>query len=150
MSKIGLHGPGNDYKHQIIISSIIYELMKKFVETKTYKNYVVLPELSLKPDSTQIPDIAVWKTIRGIPKESVLLIEICRTNKIKEDAKKLSDLMDKIISAQEAFIIDKDTLEINKISRTKANKPSSFKKDSKCTTFKLDFSKVLQKLPKAS
>lgn len=38
MSKIGLHGPENDYKHQIIISSIIYELMKKFVETKTYKN----------------------------------------------------------------------------------------------------------------
>ena len=134
----------------IIISFIIYELMKKFVETKIYKNYVVLPELSLKPDSTQIPDIAVWKTIKGVPKESVLLIEICRTNKIKEDAKKLSDLMEKIISVQEAFIIDKDTLEINRISRTKANKPSSFKKDSKSNTFKLDFSKVLKKLPKAS
>lgn len=88
MSKIGLHGPENDYKHQIIISSIIYELMKKFVETKTYKNQVVLPELSLKPESNKIPDITVWKTIKGVLKESVLLIDICRTDKIKDDAKK--------------------------------------------------------------
>lgn len=64
--------------------------------------------------------------------------------------KKLSDLMESFLSVQESFIIDKDILEINKISRTKANKPYSLKKDSKSTTFKLDFSKVLKSLPKAS
>lgn len=143
---VALHGAGNDFKHQIIISYIIYELMKKFVEVKSYKNFVVVPELSLKPNSSQIPDITVRKTVRGIPKESVLLIEICNTNKINDDINKLSELMNGISSVKESFVIDKDSLTIYKISRTKTKKPTTPKKDSKIDMFKLDLSKVLEVL----
>jgi|GEM_PF-940476 len=142
MDKTGLHGPGNDYRHQIIISLIIYELMKKFIETKKYRSFVVLPELSLKPNSEKIPDIAVWKTIKGIPKEPILLIEICITNKVKDDAKKLSDLMESIPSIKESFVIDKETMLIYKINRTKAKKPSMPKKDSKIDLLKVDLLKI--------
>ncbi|MBN9285637.1 MULTISPECIES: hypothetical protein [unclassified Flavobacterium] len=140
----GLSGPGNDYRHQIIISYIIYDLMKKFVKVKSYQNYIVLPELSLKPRSSKIPDLTVYKTIKGMPVEAVLLIEICNTNKIKDDTKKLSELMENMLSVKEAFVIDKNSLDITKICRTKTNKPTAPKKDSKIELLKVNLSKTLK------
>lgn len=138
-----LTGPGNDYKHQIIITFLTYELMKKFVEVARYKNYVVLPEFSLSPNSSKIPDIAVWKTIKGLPSKAILIIEICNSNKVKDDSSKILELMGTISSIQEAFVIDKDNLEITKIGRTKTNKPTTPKKESKSDIFKVDLLKAL-------
>lgn len=138
-----LSGPGNDYKHQRIIAFITYELMKKFIEVAKYKNFVVLPEFTLNPDSSKVPDIAVWKTSKGLPSEPILLIEICKPNKVKDDFAKLSELMGKIPTVEEAFVIDKDNLGITKIGRTKTKKPTTPKKESKSEIFKIDFLKVL-------
>ncbi len=149
MNKVlGLSGPGNDFKHQQIISYIIYDLMKKFVEVRSYKSYIILPELSLKPSSSKIPDLTVYKTTKGIPSQAVLLIEICKTNKIQDDIKKLNELMENMQSVKEAFVIDKDCLDIYKISRTKTNKPTTPKKDSKVAQFKIDFANTLKVITK--
>ncbi|GAA4776706.1 MULTISPECIES: hypothetical protein [Flavobacterium] len=142
----GLSGPGNDFRHQQIISYVIYDLMKKMVEVKSYRNFIALPELSLKPKSPKIPDLTVYKTIRGIPAEAVLLIEICNAGKVKDDARKLSELMENMQSVKEAFVIDKESLEIYKISRTKTNKPTAFKRDSRVELLKVDLCKVLEVL----
>lgn len=117
--------------------------MKKFIEVAKYKNYVVLPEFSLNPDSSKIPDIAVWKTVKGFPSEAILLIEICNSNRVKNDSRKISELMGTISSVQEAFVIDKNSLEITKIGRTKTKKPTTPKKESKSEIFKMDLLKAL-------
>lgn len=62
---MGLAGTGNDYKHQIIITYIIYALMDKFTTTKKYKNYLPFPEFSLKPERQEIPDITIRKITKG-------------------------------------------------------------------------------------
>lgn len=142
-----LAGPGNDFLHQRIIAYIVYDLMKKVVEVKAYKNFIVLPEFELKPDSAQTPDIAVWKTVKGVPSQSVLLIEICRTNMVNSDIKKLTELMSNIPTIKEAFIIDKDKLQINKIGRTKVGKPKAPKRESKSELFKIDLTNCLKRIP---
>ena len=79
-----------------------------------------------------------------MPVEAVLLIEICNTNKIKDDTKKLSELMENMLSVKEAFVIDKNSLDITKICRTKTNKPTAPKKDSKIELLKVNLSKTLK------
>lgn len=140
-----LAGPGNDFTHQVIISHIIYGLMDKFKKIKKYNNYIPLPELSLKPENNQIPDITVWKTVRDTPAFPVVLIEICWSNRIKDEVLKLTSIMESRTSIEEAFIIDKESLEIKRIYRTKAKsrKPSSPQKSSKIEIFNVDLSKLL-------
>ena len=118
--------------------------MKKFVEVKSYKNFIAIPELSLKPRNNQIPDLTVYKTVRGIPTEVVLLVEICNAKKIKDDTSKLTELMQKIQSVKEAIVIDKDNLDIYKIKRAKSGKPTIAKKDSKIDIFKIDISNTVK------
>lgn len=142
-----LNGPGNDFRHQLIITHVIYALMDKFIKTKKYKNYIPLPELSLKPESPQIPDITIWKKSKNqlLP---VILIEICWKNKIADEVTKLTTLMDNQHSIEEAFIIDKEELKVKRIYRTKtkAKKPSVPQASSRIETFKLDLSQILIKI----
>ena len=138
-----LNGTGNDFRHQVIISHIIYGLMDKFKKVKKYNNYIPLPELSLKPENSQIPDITVYKTLKNEPASPVVLIEICWSQKIKVEVLKLTTLMTNISSIEEAFIIDKESLEIKRIYRTKTKtrKPSLPQKSSKIETFNIELSK---------
>lgn len=142
--EIGLTGPGNDYKHQIILTYIIYSLMDKFRNTKKYKDYLPFPEFSLKPDNGAIPDITIRKVVHGKPTLPIVLIEVCKTNKVKKDGEKLSDLMKTIPSLKECFVIDKDTLTVFKIGRTSSGKPSTLSNSSKIEYFKFELSKILK------
>lgn len=143
-----LNGAGNDFRHQVIISHIIYGLMDKFKKVKKYNNYIPLPELSLKPENSQIPDITVYKTLKNEPSSPIVLIEICWSNRIKDEILKLTTLMINIPSIEEAFIIDKENLEIKRIYRTKskARKPSLPQKSSKVETFNVDLTNFFDKV----
>lgn len=140
---MGLAGTGNDYKHQIIITYIIYALMDKFTTTKKYKNYLPFPEFSLKPERQEIPDITIRKITKGELAEPVVLIEICNSKMVKKDGEKLDNIMKNIPSLKECFVINKDDLTIYRMGRTKTNKPTVLKKSNKSDFFKIDFLKVL-------
>lgn len=143
-----LNGAGNDFRHQVIISHIIYGLMDKFKKVKKYNNYIPLSELSLKPQNSQIPDITVYKTVKNEPSSPVVLIEICWSNKMKDEILKLTTLMTNIPSIEEAFIINKESLEIKRIYRTKSKtrKPSLPQKSSKIETFNIDLTNYFDKV----
>ncbi len=141
----GLSGPGNDFKHQALVSLLIYEFMKKF-ELKAYKNHIALPELSLQPLSGKIPDVTICKLSRKQLKQLVL-IEVCTSRTFNDDVKKVTGLMVDISSLNECFVINKDDDSVYRIFRKKDGKPSKIRQHDRCETFKLNLSKIIEILP---
>lgn len=145
-NSFGLKGPGNDLKHQLIISFLIASYMKKF-ELKTYKNHFVVPELHLKPASSRIPDLTIYKKSRK-SFQPIVLIEICNNREQKNDIEKLKDLMKDIETVQECFVVNKEDNSIYRVFRKKNLSPSVGNRSDICETFKLDLSKIIKELPK--
>lgn len=146
---IGLSGVGNDLIHQLIISCLLYSFMEK-CKKKTYNGYLPLPEFSIKQNDTKdfVPDISVWKLKRKKLFEPIIVIEICRTDQINKEIKKMSKMFNSKTSLEEGFIIDKDKLEVKKIIRNSNKKASKPKKSGYSDKLKIELDNILRDLPK--
>jgi len=144
---IGLSGVGNDFKHQLIISHILYELMVK-CKMKTYKNYVPFPEFSIKHNSKDyVPDLSVWEVKQQKLLHPIIVIEVCWPHQIKDEIDKINKMFTNRLSITEGFIIDKENLTIKRIERTLIGKISTPKDISQSHILKLDLAKVMNSVP---
>ncbi len=142
----GLNGAGNDDKHQIIIAYFIYYLINHFRKFKKYNSYFAVPELHLKPSSSSIPDITVWKkSANGA--QPIIIFEVCWAKKLSDDIKKTKDIMLINMHIQEGFIINKENFEITKIYRKKDGGLSVPRKVATSEVLHLDFAKAVDILP---
>ncbi len=101
----GLTGPNNDIRHQQIISFITYRLSVKF---QGNKSVLILPEYH---DNGKIPDVSILDTRNH---SCQLLVEICNSNKVKDDTNKVKEMM-KETEMEFSYVVDKEKNIIYKV-----------------------------------